>query len=509
MTRAEEKALGLFTDNSSTIDGWIGFSNTALFNYDPNNRAATGKYDFVGTVEHEISEVMGRISGLSFGGYAPIDLFRYAAPGTPQLGTGSPSYFSLDHGTTNLNSWNNFTTGDSGDLADWAPSVGPDSFLDVAIPGVTNSVTPTDILLMQSIGWTTSPTINVTNVTVAENSTIPASSLITSVSLPKGDLLDGYAFLDGGNGNGHFVVNGTVQPDGQAIVVSDLSSIQYVGGSSPGSETLYVEVHDATTQTWSNTSSLTATTIAATVEVTTIQNEYLAITRTALPLDQATTIANSINAGTTTESQFVNSLFPGIFNTTIPAVAVEASMYGATGTSAEVTALTILFLPGQEANATKYGLNPLVYGCEVLGLVFAFANENGSTAFANNFGPSNNAMPNSTVGDAAFAAAASNTIFGSASTVNLVNVLEGFISNWKAFYTANGVAVGGVSHATADQVDLAARGAAWGDMVGVALANNLGPLFLQTVNFLDDAAQGTAVYGASLIGQPVHQQFPG
>jgi hypothetical protein len=260
MTRAEEKALGLFTDNSSTIGGYIGFSNTALFNYDPNNRAAAG-YDFVGTVEHEISEVMGRASGLSFSGfYGPIDLFRYAAPGTPQLTTGSPSYFSLDSGTTPLKFWNNFTTGDpAGDLGDWAPGT-PDAFLASATPGVTNSVTPTDILLMRSIGWTTSPAIHVTNVFVAENSPIPASSLITSVSNPNGDLLDGYAFWDGGTGNGHFVVNGTVQPDGQWIVVSDLSSIQYVGGSSPGSETLYAEVHDATTQTWSNFSSLTATT---------------------------------------------------------------------------------------------------------------------------------------------------------------------------------------------------------------------------------------------------------
>jgi hypothetical protein len=183
-------------------------------------------------------------------------------------------------------------------------------------------------------------------------------------------------------------------------------------------------------------------------------------------------------------------------------------MYGATGTSAEVTSLVTNFLPGQVANAVHYGLNPQVYACEVLGLVFAFGNENGSTAFANNFGPSNSAMPNTAAGNAAFAAAACNTIFGAASTANLVNVMQTFVSNWEAFYTANGVAVGGVN-ATADHIDLAARGAAWGDMVGVALANNLGPLFLQTVNFIDDAAQGSAIYGASLIGQPAHQQFPG
>jgi hypothetical protein len=83
--------------------------------------------------------------------------------------------------------------------------------------------------------------------------------------------------------------------------------------------------------------------------------------------------------------------------------------------------------------------------------------------------------------------------------------MKGFISNWEAFYTANGIP--GNATPTAAQIDLAARGASWGDMVGVALANNIGPLSGQVINFLDDAAQGTAVYAASLVGQPPHQPF--
>jgi hypothetical protein len=190
---------------------------------------------------------------------------------------------------------------------------------------------------------------------------------------------------------------------------------------------------------------------------------------------------------------------------TIPAVAVEASMYGFTGTSVEITNLTANFLPAQIANATSHGFNPQVYACEALGLVFAFGNETGSTAFANNFGPSNNAMPNTAAGDAAFAAAACNTIVGAASTANLVSVMQTWVSNWEAFYTAHGIP--GNATPTAAQIDLAARGAAWGDMVGVALANNIGPLSGQVVNFLEDAAQGTVLYGASLVGQPIHQPF--
>ena len=114
-------------------------------------------------------------------------------------------------------------------------------------------------------------------------------------------------------------------------------------------------------------------------------------------------------------------------------------------------------------------------------------------------------MPNTAAGDAAFATAASSTLFGAASTANLVSVLQGFVSFWETFYTAHGVP--GLSNPNAAQIDLAARGAAWGDMVGVALANNLGPVNGQTINFLDDAAQGIAIYGASLVGQPVHHPF--
>jgi hypothetical protein len=182
-------------------------------------------------------------------------------------------------------------------------------------------------------------------------------------------------------------------------------------------------------------------------------------------------------------------------------------MYGAVGTSTEITKLVTQFLPGQVANAIQHGYNPLVYASETLGLAFAFGDENGGMAFASKFGPSNAATPNTTAGDSTFATIASNAIFGPASTANLISVMQGFVANWKAFYTSNGVP--GILGATADQIDLAARGAAWGDMVGVALANNLGSLNAQTISFLEDAAQGSAVYLASLASQPNHAPFQG
>jgi hypothetical protein len=102
---------------------------------------------------------------------------------------------------------------------------------------------------------------------------------------------------------------------------------------------------------------------------------------------------------------------------------------------------------------------------------------------------------------------AATTIFGTAVTANTTGAILQFVSNWEAFYTAHGVP--GIPNATTDQIDLAARGAAWGDAVGVALANNLGPLAGQAGNFLEDAAQGTAVYQASLASQPAAGPFEG
>jgi hypothetical protein len=239
----------------------------------------------------------------------------------------------------------------------------------------------------------------------------------------------------------------------------------------------------------------------------TIFNDYLAITRTILPFDQAITEAKAIDAITTTEAQFVSNLLAQVANTTIPAVAVEASMYNAVGTSDEITKLATLFLPAQVQNATQNHLNPQVYACEAVGLAFAFGDENGGTAFGTKFGPTAPGMPATPAGDAFFAATAAQVIFASDANANTPGAIQQFVSNWEAFYTSHGVP--GISHATADQIVLAARGAAWGDAVGVALANHLGPLPGQVINFLEDAAQGNAKTGASLSSQPLANPLEG
>jgi hypothetical protein len=90
LTTADAKALGLGT--SASVDGYVGFSSSANYTFDPSNRAVSGAYDFIGVAEHEISEVMGRIAllGTPLGGlsrtYTALDLFRYFEPRRPAIG---------------------------------------------------------------------------------------------------------------------------------------------------------------------------------------------------------------------------------------------------------------------------------------------------------------------------------------------------------------------------------------------------------------------------------------
>jgi hypothetical protein len=158
MSLAEAQALGL-SANDGSLDGYIGFGKTFPFSYDPIATPASNQYYFTGVAEHEISEVMGRVSFLS-SPYAPIDLYRYSSPGVHDLtpgGSGSTAYFSIDNGTTNLGSWNNQNS--NGDLTDWYPQGpapgGHDAFNDFSNAGVINVVSSNDVTLMAALGWTT------------------------------------------------------------------------------------------------------------------------------------------------------------------------------------------------------------------------------------------------------------------------------------------------------------------------------------------------------------------
>lgn len=160
MGSAEAKALGL-DGPSSALDGAIGVAANTAWDFTSNSTPTPNDYYLVGVLEHEITEVMGRVSYLDGTGayYGVADLYRYSSPGVRSdapSGAGSTAYFSVDDGNTNLGSWNNELS--NGDLLDWYPNGpaagGNDAFNDYSYPGVINALSASDVTLMQALGWT-------------------------------------------------------------------------------------------------------------------------------------------------------------------------------------------------------------------------------------------------------------------------------------------------------------------------------------------------------------------
>jgi len=161
-TSAEAKALGLpLSDSPTAIDGYVMFGDQPWTFYPNQPRAQANDYDFTGGMEHEFSEVMGRVSDLTQGNqYCPLDLFRYSGPGarsivdlqqqSPDGNEVAPvAYFSLDSGTTNLRYFDN-TVGD--DIHDWN-GYNNDSYDAEGLPDDAYSVSSLDIQEMDALGY--------------------------------------------------------------------------------------------------------------------------------------------------------------------------------------------------------------------------------------------------------------------------------------------------------------------------------------------------------------------
>ncbi|MGH6987792.1 MAG: NF038122 family metalloprotease [Caulobacteraceae bacterium] len=148
VAQAEELALGL--GDPSGAAGAVGLNASLPFTFDPNNRSVPGEFDAIGALEHEMSEVLGRISnlGMEGQGYNPLDLFRYSAPGVRDL-VPAAGWFSIN-GQTLLMPYNDPTNG--GDAGDWANLVVGDSYGDGA-QGIAGLVSNVDIAEMNVLGY--------------------------------------------------------------------------------------------------------------------------------------------------------------------------------------------------------------------------------------------------------------------------------------------------------------------------------------------------------------------
>lgn len=156
LSAAQDKAFGLIPANGTEADGAVGFSSSANWDYDPNDRAIPGEYDLIGVAEQELTHALGRIYGLGTlfgsGNYSVMDLFRYSAANTLELTAGQPAYLSLNDGTTDLANYATAT-----DDSDWASTTGPDSFDAFIGPGEEYPVSAADIAELNAIGFAAVP----------------------------------------------------------------------------------------------------------------------------------------------------------------------------------------------------------------------------------------------------------------------------------------------------------------------------------------------------------------
>ena len=134
----------------------------------------------------------------------------------------------------------------------------------------------------------TPPSVSVIDRSVDDGEAVAASSLFTATDA-DGDVLTRYAFKDVSAGGGHFALNGAEIPTDSFLVVdaADLSSVQYVGGPSAGTDTVIITADDGSV--WAKTSS--GAYPSGTITTTVTPNQTPVVTLPDSSLESGTSVA--------------------------------------------------------------------------------------------------------------------------------------------------------------------------------------------------------------------------
>jgi hypothetical protein len=146
-------------------------------------------------------------------------------------------------------------------------------------------------------------------------------------------------------------------------------------------------------------------------------------------------------------------------NVALPALTTYQKMYGVSPSSGELWVLKN-FDAAQSLYGQSIGLDATVYMYSALGQALADGSDTGSTAFKSTWGPLTISS------DGTFVTQAYTNVFGAPGTAAQNQHFVDQLSFYKSIYTASG-AFG----TNANEIDLLARGAIYGQMIGIKAEN--------------------------------------
>lgn len=141
-----------------------GWSTSVSWDTSLDGSCAPGKVSLCGDMKHELSEVIGRWSGINPSTQIPqpLDLFTYSSPGTRSWLWSASRYFSIDSGTTNTggtdadnggSSTAFYNTGANLDYGGWGGTYNSFFNEQVVQTGITSHWLPGDVALGAVCGW--------------------------------------------------------------------------------------------------------------------------------------------------------------------------------------------------------------------------------------------------------------------------------------------------------------------------------------------------------------------